>query len=336
MTIGPYRLLRCLGQGAQGEVWKADRPGPEVEIVALKVLSPSLARLPKRLAQFRHEAERGARLTGPSLLQVLEFGQIGEFLYMAMPLVEGTTLQQVIRARHRFLHGEAPESVHRMIMLDEERYSHFALRIIAQAARALGRLHSSRVVHRDIKPANILLDCRCACGVYLCDLGLGRDLEHATSEQMRDGAGTPMYMAPERLLKAPADEILCDIYSMGVTLYETLTLERPFHPPESLPASCLSIYLAKAIPRSPCSVKPGLPAELEAVIIKAMARDPLLRYRTADELAADLDQFRILQGNRNTVRAGHASHSGHAPHPGPAEPHTGWGSSRSNARAGTA
>jgi serine/threonine-protein kinase len=143
-------------------------------------------------------------------------------------------------------------------------------------------------------------------------------------------------MAPERLLKAPADEILCDIYSMGVTLYETLTLERPFQPPESLPASCLSIYLAKAMPRRPCAVKPGLPAELEAVIIKAMARDPLQRYRTAEELAVDLDQIRILQGTRNTARAGHVSYSGHAPHSGPAEPHTAWDSSRSNARTGTA
>ena len=105
-------------------------------------------------------------------------------------------------------------------------------RILSRAARALAQLHAGRVVHRDIKPANILIDVRRGGRVYLCDLGLGRDLEVATIEQMRDGAGTPMYMAPERLLRAPADEILCDLYSLGVTLFEALTLDRPFAVPD--------------------------------------------------------------------------------------------------------
>ncbi|MFO0893250.1 MAG: serine/threonine-protein kinase [Isosphaeraceae bacterium] len=293
MSIGPFELIERLGQGAQGEVWKAHHRsgGGTPEVVALKVLNPDLIRSPNRLAQFRHEAERGTRLTGPSLLRVTEFGQVDRFFYMAMPLIEGTTLQQIIRNRRYRLQGRPVELTHRLIYLDEGRYLRDALRIMGRAAHALGRIHASRVVHRDIKPANILLDARRGLDVYLCDLGLGRDLEFATPQQMRDGAGTPMYMAPERLLKAPADEMLCDLYSLGVTLFESVTLDRPFQPPDGLPVGCLSVYLASSLPRRPGILKPGIPAELEAVILKAMARAPEHRYRSADELASTLDRL---------------------------------------------
>ena len=112
--------------------------------------------------------------------------------------------------------------LHRFVTLDDRDYLHAMTRTLAEATRALAHVHEQRIVHRDIKPANILLDNRRSGEVYLCDFGLGRDLDFATTEQMRDGAGTPMYMAPERLLQFAADEIKCDIYSMGVTLFEAL------------------------------------------------------------------------------------------------------------------
>lgn len=291
IRFGPFRLISRLGRGAQGDVWKARRHEPYLDIVALKVLSPALARQPHRLAQFRREAERGARLVGPSLLQVFEFGEIDGFPYMTMPLVEGTTLQQVIKRRQTYLKGEAVDLVHRLIAMDEELYLPTAVRVMSNAARALGLVHACRVAHRDVKPANILLDGHHTCGVYLCDLGLGRDLEIATSEQMRDGAGTPMYMAPERLLKAPANEILCDLYSLGVTLFETLTLGRPFDTAGELPLACLSAKLATAVPKQPRKLKPDLPVDLEAIILKAMSRNPQDRHQSAQEIAGELDQF---------------------------------------------
>jgi eukaryotic-like serine/threonine-protein kinase len=314
IRFGPFRLIRRLGQGAQGDVWKARRQEPFLDFVALKVLSPALAKQPNRLAQFRREAQRGARLAGPSLLQVFEFGEIDGFPYMAMPFVEGTTLQQVIKGRQTYLRGEAVDLVHRLIAMDEEHYLPTAVRVVAKAARALGLVHACRVAHRDIKPANILLDGHRTCGVYLCDLGLGRDLEFATSEQMRDGAGTPMYMAPERLLKAPADEILADLYSLGVTLFETLTLDRPFDTPGELPLGVLSAQLARAEPKKPRNLKHDLPADLEAIIVKAMSRNPRDRHQSAQEIAGELDQFL----SRRYFRAGHiaADHS-KAGSPGP-------------------
>jgi serine/threonine-protein kinase len=242
---------------------------------------------------LRREAERGARLAGPSLLPVFELGKIDSFLYMAMPFVEGTTLQQLIKGRRNFLRGEKVELVHRLVATDEENYLRNSVRIMAKAARGLHFVHKGRVAHRDIKPANILLDYHRPHAVYLCDLGLGRDLEVATQEQMRDGAGTPMYMAPERLLKAPADEILCDIYSLGATLFETFTLARPFEAPDGIPLQCLAAFLARAEPRKPRDIQPSLPMDLELIIIKAMSRDPGQRYRTAQEIAVDLDSFLV-------------------------------------------
>ncbi len=135
--FGSYRLIRRLGSGAQGDVWKARRYEPRTDIVALKVLSPVLARQPHRLAQFRREAERGAKLDGPSLLPIYEFGEINGFPYMAMPFIEGTTLQQVIRRRQMFQRGETVDLIHRLISMDEDVYLMTVVRIISKAARRL-------------------------------------------------------------------------------------------------------------------------------------------------------------------------------------------------------
>jgi serine/threonine-protein kinase len=166
-------------------------------------------------------------------------------------------------------------------------------RLLAKAARGLALAHDQQIVHRDIKPANILLEKGRSGGVYLCDFGLGRDLEIATSEQMRDGAGTPLYMAPERLLRCTADEIKCDIYSMGVTLFEATTLERPFHVPEEISYPTLATFLASAKPRRPDAIRAGFPTELESIIMKAMNSDHAKRYESAHLLANDLDRVQI-------------------------------------------
>ena len=290
-SLGPFRLLHLLGQGAQGEVWKACREGQASRIVALKVLSPTLARQPNRLAQFRREAERGLRLDGPALLHVFEFGDSEGLPYMVMPFVQGISLLQVIRARLAYHRGVPEDLSHPLITADEANYQWLASRILATAAHALGRIHASRIVHRDIKPANILLDGEALGGVYLCDLGLGRDLEFATADQMRDGAGTPMYMAPERLLRDRADEVLCDIYAMGVTLFETFTLARPFLPPAGMHSGLVSSFLANARPRKPRRLNPAITAELEAIIMKAMSHNSENRHQSARELAGDLERF---------------------------------------------
>ena len=289
--LGSYRLLEWLGRGAEGDVWKAMRREPVEELVALKILKPSLARNPARKAQFRHEAERGNWLVGPSLLTVFELNEIDGYHFMALPYVEGTALRDVIKWRRAYLSGDDTRNVHQFVAMAEEEYLAGMTRTLAKAARALASVHDQRIVHRDIKPANILLDNRRSEAVYLCDFGLGRDLDVATAEQMRDGAGTPLYMAPERLLRLRADEIKCDIYSMGFTLCEALTLDRPFRVPDDLSLPALAPFLARAEPISPRVLDPQFPADLEAIIMKAMARNPQDRHDSAAELAGDLERF---------------------------------------------
>jgi serine/threonine-protein kinase len=321
--LGPYRLLRRLGRGAQGDVWKALQLKPTVEMVALKILNANLRSNPSRLAQFRREAERGSKLIGPSLLPVYEMGEADGHLFMAMPYVEGTTLKEVIKARRRRQQGDEPYLLHRLISYDEPTYFRHSLRILAKAVRALADIHDCRVVHRDVKPANILLDLNRLDGVYLCDLGLGRDLDVATPEQMRDGAGTPMYMAPERLRRETADEVRCDIYSMGITLFEALTLARPFQIPDHISWPALAGFLATTTPMRPSQVHPEFPQELEAIIVRAIARNPLDRYRSAREMADDLSRFQTrwsLQQRRRPVDRAHPPHGSRRPHFAPVEP----------------
>jgi serine/threonine-protein kinase len=208
-----------------------------------------------------------------------------------MRFVPGTSLRDVIKWRISFLAGEETEHKHPFVSMQDSEYQRTIAGVLAKAAVALSEAHDKQIAHRDIKPANLLLDNRGDGTIYLCDFGLGRDLDVATSEQMRDGAGTPMYMAPERLLMFAADEIKCDIYSMGVTLFEALLLEKPFRVPPHVTASCLAPHLATAEPKRPRQLDPDISPELENVIGKAMARDPARRFESARDLAVSLQRY---------------------------------------------
>jgi len=289
--LGQYRLVERLGQGGQGEVWKARRLGSDGELAALKILKPELAHNPARKAQFRREAQRGFLLKGPSLLVAYELAEIDGFHVMAMPFVPGFSVRDVIKGRISYLSGEESEHIHPFVSMPNYEYYRAMAAALAEASLALSLAHEKQVVHRDIKPANLLLENRRDGGIYLCDFGLGRDLDVATCEQMRDGAGTPIYMAPERLLLFVADEIKCDIYSMGVTLFEALLLEKPFRIPAQVTGAQVAPHLARAKPKPVRQLEPDFPRELEAVITKAMARDPVRRFASARDLALSLMQF---------------------------------------------
>jgi serine/threonine-protein kinase len=289
--VGRYCLIERLGQGSQAEVWKAFRDGIEDDHLALKLLPPGFARDPKRLAQFRHEAERGARISGPAVVSTYDFGEADGLLFMAMPLVDGCSLSEVLSWRQKPGSARFHPRLHRLAFVAERHYIASIARIMALVARGLASVHAAGVVHRDIKPANILLDRRSTDGGFLCDFGLGRDLDIATPAQMRDGAGTPLYMAPERLLRYRADERLCDVYALGATLFEAVTLSPPFQVPDGLPWHSWHTYLAEARPAPPSEIRASVPAALDAIILKAIDRHPDLRYPSADALAADLETW---------------------------------------------
>jgi serine/threonine-protein kinase len=292
-TVGRYRLIERLGRGMQADVWRALRSEPvfdREEEVALKVL-PASACDPRRRAQLRHEAERGARMVGPSLLPTYEFGEADGAAFMAMPLVVGCTLAEVLSQRRGWRDGLAPLGAHRLAVAPERSYTRDVVALVARVARAAADAHRAQVVHRDIKPGNILVRRDHTAGVYLCDFGLARDLDVATPRQLCDGAGSPLYMAPERLLRRPADEVRGDVYALGATLFEALTLAPPVEVPDELPRSLWPGFLAAASPRRPSALWPAIPAGLESSILRALARDPARRYPTADHLADDLERF---------------------------------------------
>lgn len=305
--LGPYRLVERLGRGRQADVWRALRATPPVQEVALKVLPASASACdPRRRAQLRHEAERGARMTDPALLPTFDFGEARGLLYLAMPLVVGPALGEVLEDRRRFESGQPlPPGAHPLASLPEPGYTRAVGLLIARVARALAAAHAARVAHRDVKPMNILLrhdldpraDRGQAAGVFLCDFGLARDLDVATPTQLRDGAGSPLYMAPERLLRRPADEYRADVYALGVTLYESLTLAPPVEVPDDLPSLQWAAYLAAVEPRPASRLRPELPGPLEDVIQRAMARDPARRHASAARFAADLETAALTTGH---------------------------------------
>ena len=256
-----------------------------------------------RKAQFRREAERGSSLAGPSLLPVYELNESDGYHFMAFKYVESISLRDLIGWRHAYIMRGDLDHLDPLVTLNLDDYLIAITRHLASAAAALAQVHDQQIVHRDIKPSNILLAKRNREGVFLCDFGLGRDLEFATPEQMRDGAGTPMYMPPERLLRITADEKKGDIYSLGVTLCEAVTLKRPFVVPDDLPLNIIAPYLSIQIPVRPRVLEPDLPDELEAIIMKAMARKPSERFPDAHELAVSLEDF----ASRWTPRTGPAA-----------------------------
>ena len=290
--LGPYHLVAPRAHGGQAEVWEAVRIDPVVERVALKLLPPAVAREPRRRARLRHEARRGAALDGPALLPTYEFGIDHGIAYLVLPWVDGPTLAEVLDQRRRCHAGVPPPCVHRLALLPESQYLRAVVRALARVARGLQAAHAARVVHRDVKPANILLDRHDPGRVFLIDFGLGRDLDAVTAEQLRrDRSGTLPYVAPEKLRGGPADAVLGDVYALGVTLFEAVTLRPPWAIPAAVSRAAQVAYLVRTEPLRPRAVRPELPAALEAIVLRAMARDPRQRYQSAEAVAADLERF---------------------------------------------
>ena len=288
--VGSYLLVEPLGAGAQAVVWRARPVAEGGREVALKLLTPDRGREHRRVARLRREALRGARLSHPAILKTLEFGESEGVVYLAMPLVDGPSLADIIDRRRRSK-GRPQAGRWRLAGTPDPQYTRAIVGGLCRIARALQVAHDGRVAHRDLKPANVLFHQGRAARSYLTDFGLARDLDVATPEQLRDWSGSPLYMAPERLLGRLADEIRSDIYSLGATLFEAVTLTRPLRAPAGVQGPILLAQLAAQRPVPPRTARPDLPAALETVLLRAMDADPERRYPSAAALADDLDAF---------------------------------------------
>jgi serine/threonine-protein kinase len=260
-VLGNYEITGELGRGGMATVYLAtdrrlNRP------VAIKVLRPGIAR-GLGADRFLREIEIVSRLSHPHILPLLDSGGSGEFLWYAMPYVEGNTLRLLLERERR-------------LSIEQ------ALKIAADLATALSWAHAHDIVHRDIKPENILLQDDQA---ILTDFGLARAIQIASGQQLTSSGllmGTPCYMSPEQ---ADPDAVIdgrSDIYSLGCTLYEMLAGQPPFQGPDA--QSIVAQHLACPAP-SLKVLRPTVPDWLDAVVQTALAKTPADRFSSAAELS---------------------------------------------------
>ena len=242
--------------------------------VAVKVLSARLSGDQTFVERFRREAQLAANLNHPNVVSLFDFGADNSTYYIVMEYIDGKPLADIIR-------DEGP--------LMPER----AAEIASDVARALERAHASSLVHRDIKPSNIMLDSHGQ--IKVTDFGIARALtadNEQTVTQTGMVIGTAAYLSPEQAQGAPVDQ-RSDIYSLGCVMYEMLTGRPPFTGDTPLSVAYMHV---KENPSPPSSINPDVPKALDAIVMKALAKNPDNRYQTAAELREDLERF--LAGHR--------------------------------------
>lgn len=272
--LGPFRLIELIGSGGQGDVWLAEDENLGRR-VALKVLRSREAD-DTALLRFQREAEVMARLDDPGIATVLGFGRDGGRTWIALRLVEGESLVELVQRAAESLPGRED------ILATVE--------ILEKVARTLHRAHEVGIVHRDIKPSNIKLTK--AREPIILDFGLARDGHLENQKLTMDGAifGTPGYMAPEQMEGRSADvNGQADVFSLGVVLYEVLTGSLPFVAPTLL---MLQRKLRTSTPEPAHRKNPGISRDLSVVISTALEPDRSRRYRSASLFADDLERAR--------------------------------------------
>ncbi len=266
-TLGVYEVLEEVGRGGMATVYRARHAGMD-RVVALKILRQSFAGDPDALARFQREARLIARLEHPHLLPVYDFDGAHDPPYIAMRYVESGTLKDLLR-QGRLRLGEAAH-------------------LLDQVASALDYAHRQGVVHRDIKPSNVMLDAE--GNAFLADFGLARV---ALPDREGEGAltlpgtilGTPSYMAPEQAVGTGTVDRRADLYALGVLLFEMVTGTLPF--PGDSPVEVAMAHVSRPVP-SATARDPQLPAALDALFRRALAKRPEDRYGSALELSAEV------------------------------------------------
>ncbi|MHC4548635.1 MAG: serine/threonine-protein kinase [Planctomycetota bacterium] len=280
--VGGYRILRELGRGSMGIVYEAEQPDLDRR-VALKILSPAIANDPEAVARFYREAQAAGRLDHPNVVAIHEIAQDRAHLFYTMELVRGRSLLGWLE-----LQRAHPGETASYLPAGETDWLQWLARTFAAVARALAAAHDHDVIHRDVKPSNILI---AADGTpKIMDFGLARLGGGAeTLTQPGTVLGTLQYMSPEQA-RAAREQIdaRTDIYSLGATLYEALTLKAPFRGDDAVQ---IISRIITTEPTRPRRVQPAVPRDLETITLKAMAKEPEQRYANALALADDLERF---------------------------------------------
>ena len=274
--IGPYTVIRVLGQGGMGVVYLAEQAALK-RLVALKVIRHGINATSGEVARFLAEAEAVARLQHPNIVQIHEVGEQGGVYYLVLEYVEGGSLDRQLAGTPR-----DPRSTAGMI---------------ETLARAVHHAHGRGILHRDLKPANVLLDAQGQPKVT--DFGMAKSLQ-GESGMTASGQvlGTPSYIAPEQASGKHGEVTpAVDIYGLGALMYEMLTGRPPFK--GSTPLSTLEQVMSQE-PVAPSRFQRHISRDLETICLKCLEKQPGRRYATAEALADDLD--RLLSGRPIVAR----------------------------------
>jgi serine/threonine-protein kinase len=264
-----YEVEARLGSGGMAEVWRGhDRVLNRT--VAIKTLHPQYARDTGFVSRFRREAQAAARLNHPGIVSVYDSGD-GDNPYIVMQFIEGRTLADFLASGKRMAPMQSAQ--------------------VAQGiAEALASAHTHGVIHRDIKPANVMVtrDGK----VMVMDFGIARMISGPeTAPQTSAVMGTASYLSPEQAQGQSVDA-RTDIYSLGSVLYEMLTGRPPFTGDSPM---AIAYKQVNATPPPPSSLNPDVPAELDAVVMRSLSKNPANRYQTAQDFADDLERARTGQ-----------------------------------------
>ena len=262
-TLGQYQIVQEIGRGGMAVVYKAYQPSL-TRYVAIKVLPPQFSFDHDFIERFVREARGAAMLHHPNIITIHDVSEQGGIHYFVMEYLTGKTLGAVM--------AETPMTLPRIGY------------IVSQVASALDHAHSQGLIHRDVKPNNIIVDEARNDHVKLMDFGLVRAGQDSKLTRAGMILGTPAYMSPEQAQGEDVDHCT-DIYSLGVVLYHMLTGTVPFA--RTTPAAVLMAHVAYD-PPSIMQLNPSVPKPVEAVVLKAMAKDRRQRYQSAGQLAHDL------------------------------------------------
>jgi eukaryotic-like serine/threonine-protein kinase len=279
--FGRYRIIQELGRGAMGIVYRAEDETLQRPVAIKAMMSPDdPAERAQHEARFRQEAKAAGSLNHPGIVTIHELGREGDWLYIAMELMHGTELRDLMNMQR--------------IPLRQ------AVDIAAQVAGGLAAAHDRGIVHRDIKPSNIMV---LADGhAKIMDFGIARVQSSEVKTQTGVMLGSPKYMSPEQVSGHAIDH-RSDIFSLGSLLYEMAAGVPPF---SGDTLSRLLFDIINTTPPPPGQFHPAVPQVLELVIARAMQKDPAARYQTARELAVDLEACRAQlsgPGGPDAVRA---------------------------------
>ena len=275
-SIGRYQITASLGEGGMASVYKAYDSKLDRD-VAVKLIAIDAGTDAKVVRQFEKESRALAKLNHPNIIPILDFGKAPEWLYMVMPLIEGGTLKERLGAPMPCVEAAG---------------------LLAPIAKALAYAHEKGIIHRDVKPSNILITG--SQTPMLSDFGIAKMLEESETVEMTgtmQTAGTPEYMAPECGLGQPTT-FASDIYSLGVVLFELVTGQKPYTGDSALAIIHKQAY--EDLPK-PSGFSKQIPAFMNNVLYKALAKEPAKRYASMSEFAGVLEK--IANGETVNVKA---------------------------------